>query len=62
MLEKKETESTSPVQTSRHTNVRNEITAFSAFLNTIRKNFSNNEISPNVKHDLRKILAWLIID
>ena len=32
ILEKKETESTSPVQTSRHTNVRNEIAAFSAFL------------------------------
>ena len=31
ILEKKETESTSPVQTSRHTNVRNEIAEFSAF-------------------------------
>ena len=62
ILEKKETESTSPVQTSRHTNVRNEIAAFSAFLNTIRENFSNNETSPNVKHNLQKILAWFIID
>ena len=51
MLENIGTESTSPVQTSRHTNVRNEIAAFSAFLNTIRENFSNNEISPNVKLD-----------
>ena len=54
ILEKTETESTSPVQTSRHTSVRNEIAAFSAFLYTIRENFSNNEISPNVKHDLQK--------
>ena len=61
-LERTETESTSPVQTSRHTTVRNEIAAFSAFLYTIRENFSNNEISTNVKHDLRKILAWFIID
>ena len=62
IIEKTETENTSPVQTSRHTNVRNEIAAFSAFLNTIRKSFSNKEISPNVKHDLQKILAWFIID
>ena len=62
ILERTKTESTSPVQTSRHTNVRNEIAAFSAFLNTIRENFSNNEISSNVKHDLQKILAWFIID
>ena len=54
ILERTETKSTSPVQTSRHTNVRNKIAAFSAFLNTIRENFSNNEISPNVKHDLQK--------
>ena len=62
ILENLGTESTSPVQTSRHTNVRNEIAAFSAFLNTIRENFSNNENSPNVKHDLQKILAWFMID
>ena len=62
ILENIGTESTSPVQTSRHTNVRNEFAAFSAFLNTIRKNFSNNEISPNIKHDLQKILAWFRID
>ena len=41
ILEKTETKSTSPVQTSRHTNVRNEIAAFSAFLITTRENFSN---------------------
>ena len=57
IIEKKETESTSPVQTSRHTNVRNEIAAFSTFLNAICENFSNNEILTNVKHDLLKILA-----
>ena len=53
ILEGTETESKSPVQASRHTNVRNEIAAFSAFLNTIRENFSNKEISPNVEHDLQ---------
>ena len=52
ILERTAIESTSPVQTSRHTNVRNEIAAISAFLNTIRENFSNNEISQKVKHDL----------
>ena len=62
MIEKTETESTSPVQTSRHTNVKNEIALFSAFLNTICEKFSSNEISQNVKHDLQKILAWFIID
>ena len=62
ILENIRTESTSPVQTSRHTNVRNEIAAFSAFLNTSRKKFSNSEVSPNVKHDLEKILAWFIIE
>ena len=62
ILENIGTESTSLVQTSRHTNVRNQIAAFSAFLNTICESFSNNEISPNVKHDLQKILAWFILD
>ena len=57
IIEKTETQSTSPVQTSRHTNVRNEIAAFSAFLNTIRENFSSN-----VKKDLQKIFAWFIND
>ena len=62
ILKKTETESASPVQTSRHTNVRKEIAAFSAFFNTIRENFSSNEISQNVKHDLQKNFAWFIID
>ena len=56
------TDSTSPVETSRHTKVRNEVAAFSTFLNTIRENFTSNEISQNVKHDLQKILAWFMID
>ena len=55
ILEKTETPSTSPVQTSKHPNVRNEIAAFSAFLNAIRENFSRNEVSQNAKHDLQKI-------
>ena len=62
ILENIGTESATQVQTSRHTNVRNEIAAFSAFLNTIREEFLNNETSRNVKHDLQKILAWFIID
>ena len=62
ILENIGTESTSPVQTSRHKNVRKGIAAFSAFLNTILENFSINEISPNVKKDLQKILAWFMID
>ena len=32
------------------------------FLNTIRENFLNNEIFPNVKYDLQKILSWFVID
>ena len=52
ILEHIGTDSTSPVQTSRHTKVRNELAAFSTFLNTIRENFTSNEISQNVKHDL----------
>ena len=62
ILEHIGTDSTSPVQTSRHTKVRNEIAAFLTFLNTIRETFTSNEISRNVKHDLQKILAWFIID
>ena len=62
ILEHIRTDSTSPVQTSRHPKVRNEIAAFSTFLNTIHENFTSNEISQNVKHDLQKILAWFIID
>ena len=55
ILEKTESQGTSPVQTFRHTTVRNQIAAFSEFLDTIRENLSNNEVSQNVKHDLRKI-------
>ena len=47
---------------SGHTNVRNEIVAFSGFLNAIRENFSSNDVSRNAKHDSQKILAWFIID
>ena len=62
ILEKTEAQSTSPTQTSNHTKVRNEITAFSTFLNIIRENFTNNDVSQNTKHDLQKILAWFILD
>ena len=62
ILETTETQSTSPIQTSRHTKVRNEIIAFSTFLYAIRESFSNNDVSQNSKQDLQKILAWFIID
>ena len=62
ILETTEVQSTSPIQTSRHTKVRNEITAFSTFLYAIRENFYNNDVSQNSKHDLQKILAWFTID
>ena len=62
ILEKTEAQSTSPVQTSKHTKVRNEIIAFSTFLNAIRENFTNNDVSQNIKYDLQKILAWVTID
>ena len=62
ILEKTEAQSTSPTQTSKHTKVRNEITAFLTFLNIIRENFTNNDVSQNIKHDLQKILAWFIKD
>ena len=62
ILERTEAQSTSPVQTSKHTKVRNKIAAFSTFLNAIRENFTNNDVSQNTKHDLQKILAWFTID
>ena len=62
ILERTEAQSTSPVQTSKHTKVRNEIVAFSTFLNAIRENFTNNDVSQNTKHYLQKKLAWLTID
>ena len=61
ILERTEAQSTSPVQTSKHTKVRNKIAAFSIFLNAIRENFTNNDVSRNTKHDLQKILAWFTI-
>ena len=62
ILEKTEVQSTSPIETSKHTKVGNEITIFSTFLHVIGKNFTNNDVSQNTKHDLQKILAWFIID
>ena len=62
ILERTEAQSTSPVQTSKHTKVRKEIAAFLTFLTAIRENFTNNDVSQNAKHDLQKILAWFTID
>ena len=58
----RKTQGDSPTQTSRHTAVRQEISIFPKLLNTIREKLTNNDILQNVKHDLQKILAWLIID
>ena len=62
ILERTQAKNTPPVQTSKHTKVRNEIAAFSTFLNAIRENFTNNDVSQNTKHDLQKTLAWFTID
>ena len=35
---------------------------FLKLLNTIRESLTSNEISQNVKHHLRKIIAWFIVD
>ena len=48
ILERTEAQSRSPVQTSKHTKVRNEIAAFSTFLNAICGNFTNNAVSQNI--------------
>ena len=61
-MEKTEVQSISSTETSKHTKVRNEITVFSTFLHIIRKNFTNNDVSQNTKHDLQKIIAWFLID
>ena len=62
ILEKTEAQSISPSETSKHSKVRNEITVFSTFLRIICKNFTEEDVSQNTKHDLQKILAWFIID
>ena len=62
ILETTEVQSLSPIQTSKHTKVRNEITAFSTFLNEIRENFYSNDVSQNTKHDSQKTLAWFTND
>ena len=62
ILERTEAQSISTVHTSKNTKLRNEIAAFSTFLNAICENFTNNDFSQNTKHDLQKLLAWLTID
>ena len=62
ILEPKETRNKLTRQTSKHSTVSHEINVFSKFLETICENFNNNEISQKVEQDLRKILAWFIID
>ena len=62
ILERTEAQSTSPVQTSKHTKLRNKIGAFSTFLIAICESFTKNDVSQNTKHDLQKIQAWFTID
>ena len=62
ILEKPESQGTSPIQTSKYTTVRHEITMFSEYLNTIGENLTSNDVSQNDKRDLQKILAWFILD
>ena len=62
ILETTETQTTSPLESSKHTKVRKKIAAFSAFLNTIRENLTSNDVSQKAKHDLQKFLAGFIID
>ena len=52
----------SPIQTSRHTVVRQEIHIFSKYLNAIREDLTKSEVTHHVKNDLEKILALFIID
>ena len=54
ILEKTESQGTSPVQASRHSAVRQKIAIISEFLNTNRGKLTINEVSQNVKHDLQK--------
>ena len=49
--ERLESQGDSPVQTSKHTTVRNEIVTFSEFLNATRENLTSNKVSQHVKHD-----------
>ena len=44
ILERTESQSTSRVQTSKHTKIKNKIVAFSTFLNAIREIFTNNDV------------------
>ena len=53
-MELNEPQSDSPTQTSRHTILRQEIHTFSKFLNAIREDLTNNDITQHVKHDLKK--------
>ena len=62
ILEKPESQGTSPVPTSKHPTVGHEFAIFSEYLNTIRENLTTNNVSQNVKHDFPKILAWFIIN
>ena len=51
----REPQGDSPTHASRHTAVRQEISIFSKFLNKIRENPTNNDISQNVKHDVKHV-------
>ena len=48
ILELEEPQSDSPIQKSRHTIVRQEKQIFSNFLNAIRENLTNNDVTQHV--------------
>ena len=44
MIEMRETQGDSPIQTSRHTALKQEMSTFSNFLNTIRESLTYNNL------------------
>ena len=59
MLDLDEPQRDSLTQTSRHTIVRQTIHKFSNFLNAIRENLTNDQITQNVYYDLQKNLSMV---
>ena len=55
ILELKEPQGVSPIQTARHTTARQEINNYSKFLFAICETFTINDVSQNVKYDLQKL-------
>ena len=58
----KKPQSDSPLQTSRHTIVRQEKHTLSKNFNAIREDLKSKDITQHVKHELQKILALFVVD